>query len=570
MKNDELERKIQNIEQTIETLNDVLVQLRTQKNQNIVEEKKSIQQAVITKPIHIEETKSLQNLDESKQMKKVAQSKKKEKEAFDILQFCQTWLPRIFVGIMMLGVVWLFKAGIDNGLLQPPMRIAFGFILTLILLFVGERQIKAKRQRLGLVLLGGSVASIVITTFAAHYLYGYLPATTAFILNIIWIICGIYISHRHKSEYLAIFVSVGAFFVPLLINSDEPNSYVFLGYEMLLTLSLLFYARKRLFKILYVTAFSAAQIILAFFAVFSPFDSLNLELSVVYSIWQVGLFLHFYKADTFIVKQRLGIFAFNGVFLILLLRGLNQNVTISLIVAGMAFLIMMVLTLKKDRKMPLSTVAFALAMLSVASIISYEFQGHNQILLFLLQGFIAMYIGYVLKNKYKVVIGLILYVLGAMPTIEMPITHLVSTSVLAHVILNATLLVIFYKFGKRILEKSKIRYQFFVYGIMMIVFITLTKVGYAMTNDLDVNQVIVSFIWMIYASFAIGYGRNIKVHNIFLRNEIIYIGLVVLFITVGKLFFVDLQTVSMTVRAILFLIIGSIGVGISRMFFIKR
>ncbi|MEH6940252.1 DUF2339 domain-containing protein [Bacillus sp. JJ722] len=570
MKNDELERKIYNIEQTIETLNDVLAQLKTQKTQIVVEEKKSLQQAVITKPIHLEETASQQTSFESKQMAKVVQSKKKEEKAFDILQFCQTWLPRIFVGIMMLGVVWLFKAGIDNGLLQPPMRIAFGLILTVILFFVGERQIKANRQRLGLVLLGGSVGAIVITTFAAHYLYGYLPSTLAFILNIIWIISGIYISHRHKSEYLAIFVSVAAFFVPFLINSSEPNSYVFLSFEMLLTLLLLFYARKRLYKILYVTSFSIAQIVLAFFAIFSPFGSLNMELSVVYSIWQVGLYLHFYKADTFIIKQRLGIFAFNGVFLILLLRGLNQNVTITLIVASIAFLIMMVLTLKKDRKMLVSNVAFALAMLSIASVISYEFQGHNQILLFLVQGFIAMYIGYILQNKYKVVIGSVLYILGAIPTIEMPITNLVSTILFAHVILNATLLLIFYKLGKRVLEKSKIRYQIFVYVIMMIAFITLTKVGYAITNDVDVNQVIVSIIWMVYASFAIGYGRTLKVRTIFARNEIIYIGLVVLFITVGKLFFVDLQTVSMTIRAILFLIIGSIGVGISRLFFIMK
>ena len=34
-------------------------------------------------------------------------------EPFNIIKFCQTWLPRVFVGIMLLGVIWLFKAGVD-------------------------------------------------------------------------------------------------------------------------------------------------------------------------------------------------------------------------------------------------------------------------------------------------------------------------------------------------------------------------------------------------------------------------------------------------------------------------
>ncbi|WP_042347465.1 DUF2339 domain-containing protein [Bacillus massiliigorillae] len=568
MKSDELERKIQNIEQTIVTLNEVLVQLKEQKCEAVqVEETKMKQQEVIVKPVHEEQSMPQQSIDVVTQ---VVQRKEEEKESFDLLRFCQTWLPRIFVGIMMLGVVWLFKAGIDTGLLQPPMRIAFGFILTIILFFVGERQIKAKRHRLGLVLLGGSVAAIVITTFAAHYLYAYIPASIAFILNILWIIGGIYISNRHKSEYLAIFVSVGAFFVPFLINSTEPNVYVFLGYEMLLTFSLLFYAKYKLYKILYVTAYTVAQVVIGTFLIFSPFASLNLELSVVYSIWQIGLYMHFSKEDSYIVNQRLGIFAINGVFLIMLIRGLDQYVTTSLLVASIAFLIMVFISLRKDKKMLVSNVAFALVMLSVASIITREFDGDSQILLLLIQGFIAMYLGYILKNKYKVIIGSVLYIIGAVPTIETPITHLASTIVLAHIILNATLLVIFYKMGKKVLAKSKMRFQLFVYGIMCIVFVTLTKIGYAVTNDWDVNQVIVSFIWMVYASCTIGFGRTTKVHNLFSKNEIIYIGLAVLFITVGKLFFIDLQTVSMTIRAILFLIIGSIGVGISRLFFIKK
>ena len=52
-------------------------------------------------------------------------------EPFNIIKFCQTWLPRIFVGIMLLGVIWLFKAGVDAGLLTPAIRIVFGIVLSI-------------------------------------------------------------------------------------------------------------------------------------------------------------------------------------------------------------------------------------------------------------------------------------------------------------------------------------------------------------------------------------------------------------------------------------------------------
>ena len=54
-----------------------------------------------------------------------------KREPFNIIKFCQTWLPRIFVGIMLLGVIWLFKAGVDAGLLTPAIRIVFGIVLSI-------------------------------------------------------------------------------------------------------------------------------------------------------------------------------------------------------------------------------------------------------------------------------------------------------------------------------------------------------------------------------------------------------------------------------------------------------
>ncbi|MGF2713638.1 DUF2339 domain-containing protein, partial [Bacillus cereus] len=97
-----------------------------------------------------------------------------------------------------------------------------------------------------------------------------------------------------------------------------------------------------------------------------------------------------------------------------------------------------------------------------------------------------------------------------------------------------------------------------------IVFITITRIGEVLSTDGSIISVSVSLLWMVYALFAVLFGRYRQM------NEILYAGLVVLVVTVGKLFLLDLPEVSMMIRAVLFLIVGSIGIVISRMFFSKE
>ncbi|CEY40198.1 Predicted membrane protein [Streptococcus pneumoniae] len=111
---------------------------------------------------------------------------------------------------------------------------------------------------------------------------------------------------------------------------------------------------------------------------------------------------------------------------------------------------------------------------------------------------------------------------------------------------------------------GKYMYSIVLYWFMIIVFITITRIGEVLSADGSVISVSVSLLWMVYALFAVWFGRNRNM------DEILYAGLVVLVVTVGKLFLLDLPEVSMMIRAVLFLIVGSIGIVISRMFFSKE
>ena len=165
MKKD-LDKKIEALETAIETIQEALAELKVKQReievenaqQHVSKEKKEYIETVMEEKPK-EEIVTIKESVQEREVKQVDISAFKP-EPFNIIKFCQTWLPRVFVGIMLLGVIWLFKAGVDAGLLTPAIRIVFGIALSIGLYYIGDIQIKRERQALGLVLAGGSITGL--------------------------------------------------------------------------------------------------------------------------------------------------------------------------------------------------------------------------------------------------------------------------------------------------------------------------------------------------------------------------------------------------------------------------
>ncbi|KIV62660.1 membrane protein, putative [Bacillus mycoides] len=467
---------------------------------------------------------------------------------------------------MLLGVIWLFKAGVDAGLLTPAIRVVFGIVLSAGLYYVGDIQIKRERQALGLVLAGGSITGIVLTTFAAHYLYEFIPASIAFVCNIIWVVLGIYLAKRYRSEYLAIFVAVGAFFVPFLLNSTTPNTYIFFSYETILTISLLWYALRNLYKYLYMISYVVAAIVLfVFFVVMSILvENVQVQLTVVYGAIHLLLFWHMFSERRFIQEARLAIFSANAVFFILAISQIPEFTTWGLVISAFVHAVMFVLEYRKNKHSVFSNLIFGFAMGSFSLAILYEYSLVNAAIVLLLQGFLGMVTAIKVKQNIKLYVGATIYAIGMVQTIFSPFDEFISAGFVAHIILIGTFYYCMIQAKEVLASLGKNVYSIALYSLMVIVFITITRIGEVLSTDGSIISVSVSLLWMVYALFAVWFGRYRQM------NEILYAGLVVLVVTVGKLFLLDLPEVSMMIRAVLFLIVGSIGIVISRMFFSKE
>jgi len=569
MKGD-LNKKIEALETTIETMQETLYDLKAKQReiekvqQNVNKEKKEYIETVSNKKLQEDVVKTRESILEPK-VKQVDISAFKP-EPFNIIKFCQTWLPRIFVGIMLLGVIWLFKAGVDAGLLTPAIRVVFGIVLSAGLYYVGDIQIKRERQALGLVLAGGSITGIVLTTFAAHYLYEFIPASIAFICNIVWVILGIYLAKRYRSEYLAIFVAVGAFFVPFLLNSTTPNTYIFFSYETILTISLLWYALRNRYKYLYMISYVVAAIVLfVFFAVMSILvGNVQVQLTVVYGAIHLLLFWHMFSERTFIQEARSAIFSANAVFFILAISQIPEFTTWGLVISAFVHAVMFVLEYRKNKQSIFTDLLFGFAMGSFSLAILYEYSLVNAAIVLLLQGFLGMVTAIKVKQNIKLYVSATIYAIGMVQTIFSPFDEFISAGFVAHSILIGTFYYCMRQAKEVLVSLGKYVYSIALYSLMIIVFITITRIGEVLSTDGSIISVSVSLLWMVYALFAVWFGRYRQM------NEILYAGLVVLVVTVGKLFLLDLPEVSMMIRAVLFLIVGSIGIVISRMFFSKE
>lgn len=90
----------------------------------------------------------------------------------------QTWLNRLGIVLLLLGVALLFRYTIDMGWLTPQVRVGFGAAVGAVLTALGLRM--DERRRFGSVLLGGGIATFYITGWAAFNLYGLIGYGAAF------------------------------------------------------------------------------------------------------------------------------------------------------------------------------------------------------------------------------------------------------------------------------------------------------------------------------------------------------------------------------------------------------
>ncbi|MED0672225.1 DUF2339 domain-containing protein [Aneurinibacillus aneurinilyticus] len=471
------------------------------------------------------------------------------------------WLPRIFIVVLLLGVIWAFKVSIDKGLITEPVRVLLGFFASGAFLWLGDKQVKQQRHALGQVLLGGAVCLTMLTTFAMHALYDFIPALPAFLLNVVWIAGGMYLAYRYRSEALAILASLAGCLVPFLVESQEPSAWLFVGYEVVLYGGFLYFALHRQYIMLYLSSSTLLQAAFAAYAIGTLGD---IDILAAGSVAQYAILLTCFLAHRSYTHSQTGVLFACFLLTLLWIHGGYDTTSVQWFLLS-GFLLHGFLAIYFWKRNTKTAGTFlTVASFSLAFYFTHTIDNQPLIhLVILLEATAAFYAGIRLHSRLLTGSAVVLYLFGSLSALDYSIEQVISTETA----LWLGLVITFYsniKVAQAHITPSNpniFTVLYTVHTALMLLFLTRETNALAENLSFDMKHLAVSFVWVLYAVIAVLYGMIKKDA----RSRLF--GVILIFVTLLKVIFIDLPNVSLLFRAILFIVLGGIGIAISRLFY---
>ena len=166
--------------------------------------------------------------------------------SFDWEQFVGVRLFSAIAGVaLVVAAVFFLRYSLDNGWLQPPVRVVIGVLAGIGLLVACE--LKAARQYpvTANALDAAAIATLFSTFFAAHSLWNLIPAIVAFLLLSLVTATAVALSIRRESLFIAVLGLLGGFATPALLSTGENQPIPLFAYLLLLNIGLAWVAYRR-------------------------------------------------------------------------------------------------------------------------------------------------------------------------------------------------------------------------------------------------------------------------------------------------------------------------------------
>ncbi|UOE74708.1 DUF2339 domain-containing protein [Parageobacillus thermoglucosidasius] len=505
----------------------------------------------------------------------------------------RVWLPRIFIFVLLLGLVWGFTIVAAKGILTEPVRILMGFAGSGLLVWLGEKQIKKQRESLGKVLLSGAISLLILTTFAMHVLYGMVPGVVAFILNVGWIVVGLQLAKRHKSEVISILTAFAGYLVPFLIEGHEEAATLFIVYETCFYTLLLLFSVKQGYKRLFYTASVLWHVVVMFYVATllwdKDIDTDKVMLSAAFgAVIQHILIGYFgFKGKFQKIKVLPLVFTSFTITTLWAFEGFQFDLSydelktltpfqvhvktailldLYLLVSAGGYGFLAYKGLKKQEHQQ-TAVGLSISTLSVALLV-YQLVDDNgfRAIIYLIMGTLAVYLGYRFKTTFQKCTGWVVYAIGAFITIaDQKIREILSIETLCWFVLIGSLYALYRLINLHHATHKVLRgFMLGVNALTHLIFLSSITSVITKNWSISIQMMTLSFAWALYATAGIVFGVVKGKKNIRL------VGIILLLLTLCKIVLVDLQFVTIIVRTVLFVGLGTIGLLVSRLFYVKK
>jgi uncharacterized membrane protein len=184
-----------------------------------------------------------------------------------------TWLIRIGVMILVIGIGFFLKYSITKGYIGPTARVLLTTLAGAGLVAGGLKLFSGRYRVLGQGLAGAGFATLYFSFFTAHQpgyeLYG--PITAFALMILVTATAGV-VAVRFNSLLVAVLGLLGGYGTPLMIKTGNDSVVMLFGYVLLLGLGMFFIAARKEWRLLHYLSFLATclLVVLALDRSFSP------------------------------------------------------------------------------------------------------------------------------------------------------------------------------------------------------------------------------------------------------------------------------------------------------------
>ena len=492
----------------------------------------------------------------------------------------RVWLPTVFIIVLLVGMLWGFVAVVKEGYLTEPVRCWLGVFVAIVLYVLGLSQYRHKRAALGKVLLGGSHGLLIITISVAHLAYEILPLPLAIVCYLIAFAQIIYSSIRWKSETLITISIISGFLCAFLVDLTEINGSLFIISQLAFSLVMLNLAYKLMYRVAYWFAFVLLQFSLLI--AYNEFFAISKSLYVSAILIQlICLLIHFTmdKANT-INHMIMQVIAVSNALIWSAALLLDDNKIAYWIVLSVMLLCYLggavlfysnkVNAAKDDigssryRHELVLNIASFIALLLFVDLVANDYKAT------MVQLIVAISLIVAIRQKYIVygILSSIVFVTVSLVVMVQNVPHIISAEMLNWLLILASLPVIYMQYQINIVNNSKSDDEDVTLPILrwtsaFVGFLFVSMLSVVLSNELgiEMQHYIMSAFWTMYAIGAIVLGLLKK----WSKSRIT--GIIILFVVLMKVIFIDLPDVHIGIKAVIFIVLGGVGILISRLMY---
>ena len=176
------------------------------------------------------------------------------------------WLLNIGITAIVVGVAYFEKLAIDNKWIGETARVIQGGLLGAALIYAGSRFARRGYALYGQMMIGGGVAILYVSTYAAFNYYHLIDRPVAFTLMVGVTVIGALLADRHASQGLAVLAVGGGFVTPFLLPSNTDAQIALFTYVAIMIGGTVFLARRRDWPLLHVVSYVFTLMLVAAWA----------------------------------------------------------------------------------------------------------------------------------------------------------------------------------------------------------------------------------------------------------------------------------------------------------------